>query len=561
MGKTSSPPRAAPNAPSATGRQWLALLVLGLGLAIVIIDGTIVNVILPSISRDFSANLRDLQWVNSVYALVYAALIVTFGRIGDQLGRRLMFIIGVIVFVAGSILSGAASSIGMLVGARALQGLGAAMTSPSTLSIISGTFTGRMRGVAFGVWGAIAGAAAALGPLLGGWLATSASWRWAFYINVPIGAAAVVGAWLLVDESKAEGKRAAIDIPGILLIAVGVGDLVLALIEGQAYGWIAPINGFSIGSWAWPFKAFSVSLAGFAVAALGTAGFVAWELHVTKRGGEPLFDFTLLGFKSFRFGLITVAIVALGEFGVIFVMSLYLQGVLGYSAFATGLTFLPFAALTLLVAPTGGMLSARFGPKWVVTAGMFLEAVFIFVLSRVLAPDTSQATIIFILLGYGVGVGLAIAQLTNIVLSEVPPHRLGAGSGANNTLRQIGAALGIAVIGAVLSTTLSISAQARLKDSTDIPEFVKTAIVSSLDKGAGIGEGSLRISGAPPGVADSPAFTQVGDILTRSFVDAARSAGLVASLFVLLGAMSSLLIPITVRRELSEKRGKAVANV
>lgn len=157
----------------ATVRQWLALIVLGLGLAIVIIDGTIVNVVLPSISRDFNANLRDLQWVSSVYALAYAALIVTFGRIGDQFGRRLMFVLGVVVFVAGSVLSGAASSIGMLIGARALQGVGAAMTSPSTLSIISGTFTGRMRGVAFGVWGAIAGAAAALGPLLGGWFATA----------------------------------------------------------------------------------------------------------------------------------------------------------------------------------------------------------------------------------------------------------------------------------------------------------------------------------------------------------------------------------------------------
>jgi MFS family permease len=188
---------------AATPRQWLALLVLGLGLAIVIIDGTIVNVALPSISRDFGASLRDLQWVNSVYALVYAALIVTFGRIGDQFGRKLLFILGVATFLAGSVLSGAASSIGMLIGARALQGLGAAMTSPSTLSIISGTFKGKMRGVAFGVWGAIAGAAAALGPLLGGWLTTSASWRWAFYVNVPIGAVAVAGALLVVDESRA----------------------------------------------------------------------------------------------------------------------------------------------------------------------------------------------------------------------------------------------------------------------------------------------------------------------------------------------------------------------
>ncbi len=484
---------------SATPRQWLGLLVLGLGLAIVIIDGTIVNVALPAISRDFGAGLRDLQWVNSIYSLVYAALIVTFGRIGDQLGRRLLFVVGVGVFLAGSALSGAAASVGMLIGARALQGLGAAMTSPSTLSIISGTFTGKMRGVAFGVWGAIAGAAAALGPLLGGWLTTAASWRWAFYINVPIGIVAVVGALLLVDESKAGGKRAGTDVLGILLISLGVGALVLGLIEGQTYGWLWPKNGFAVGAWSWPATGISVSLAAFIVTVIAFVGFVLWELRVQAKGKEPLFDLALLGFRSFRYGLITVSIVALGEFGVIFVLSLFLQGVLGFTALATGLTFLPFAVLTLFVAPSAGLLTARFGPKWVVTAGMIIEAVFIFVLSRVLGPATTQSTIILVLLGYGVGVGLAIAQLTNVVLSEVPSPRLGAASGANNTLRQVGSALGIAVIGAVLATTLSTSAKTRLAAETGVPDFVKTLIAKSLDEGVGVGEGSFRVSGARRG--------------------------------------------------------------
>jgi EmrB/QacA subfamily drug resistance transporter len=546
-----------PAPPAATSRQWLALLVLGLGLAIVIIDGTIVNVILPAISSEFAANLAGLQWVNAVYALVYAALIVTFGRIGDQFGRRLMFVIGVAVFVAGSILSGASTSIGMLIGARALQGLGAAMTSPSTLSIISGTFTGRMRGVAFGVWGAIAGASAALGPLLGGWLATSATWRWAFFINVPVGVVAVVGAFLVVDESRAERGRAQIDVPGILLIAVGVGALVLGLIEGQSYGWIAPKNGLALGSWTWPFTAFSFSAASFVIATVGILGFVLWERGMKARGREPLFDFSLLGYRSFRFGLLTVSIVALGEFGVIFALSLYLQGVLGYTALATGLTFQPFAALTLFVAPTAGLLSARFGPKWVVTAGMLFEAVFIFLLSRLLRTDTSQTAIILLLLGYGVGVGLAIAQLTNIVLSEIPQNRLGAGSGANNTLRQVGAALGTAVIGAVLSTTLSLSAQTRLQESADVPAFVRNAIVSSLDQGASFSEGSIGVKGAPAGTKDTAASKKVAEVIRESFVDATRAAGLAASLFVLLGAASSLLIPTTVRRAEPDRKRKA----
>jgi EmrB/QacA subfamily drug resistance transporter len=542
-----------------TSREWLSLLVLGLGLAIVIIDGTIVNVVLPSISRDFNATLRDLQWVNSVYALVYAALIVTFGRIGDQLGRKLLFVAGVLTFVAGSALSGASSSIGMLVAARAVQGLGAAMTSPSTLSIISGTFTGRARGVAFGVWGAIAGAAAALGPLLGGWLATAASWRWAFYVNLPIGAAAVAGALMVIRESRAESRRLDIDWLGIVLVSIGVGALVLGLIEGQSYGWLAPRGSFTLGAWAWPFTGFSVSAASFAVALLGIAGFALWEGRVSRRGREPLFDLGLLRYRGFRYGLVTVSIVALGEFGVIFVLSLYLQGVLGYTALRTGLTFLPFAALTLVVAPSAGILAGRFGPKWVVTAGMVIEAGFILLLSRLISVETPRATIILVLLGYGVGVGLAIAQLTNIVLSEVPAARLGAGSGANNTLRQIGSALGIAVIGAVLGAGLSASARDRLAASTDVPDAVKTAIVSSLDKGATLGEGAVSVSGAPPGIEKTAAFKRVQLIIKESFVDAAREAALVAGLFVLLGAVSSLLIPGRLRR--AEAGGEGGAHV
>jgi EmrB/QacA subfamily drug resistance transporter len=542
-------PLTSPAEPAPPPRQWLSLLVLGLGLAIVIIDGTIVNVILPAISREFGATLRDLQWVNAIYSLVYAALIVTFGRIGDQLGRKLLFVAGVFTFVAGSALSGAASSIGMLVAARAVQGLGAAMTSPSTLSIISSTFTGRSRGVAFGVWGAIAGAAAALGPLLGGWLTTVASWRWAFYVNLPIGVIAVAGALLVIKESRAESRRVDVDGWGILLISVSVGALVLGLIEGQTYGWVRPRGGFAIGAWAWPFTAFSVSAAAFVIAVLGTTAFVLRERGVERRGREPLFDLGLLKYRGFRYGLITVSIVALGEFGVIFVLSLYLQGVLGYTALQTGLTFLPFAALTLVVAPSAGILAGRFGPKWVVTAGMLIEAVFILLLSRTLAAGTSRLTIILLLLGYGVGVGLAIAQLTNIVLSEVPSRKLGAGSGANNTLRQIGSALGIAVIGAVLSASLSVSAQERLRLSTDVPDTVKTAIIASLDKGATLGEGAVTVTGAPAGVQKTAAYARVALIIKESFVDAARTAGLVAGLFVLLGAVSSLFIPGRMRRE------------
>jgi len=258
MSEAISPAAPAVNRP--TRRQWLTLLVLSLGLAIVIIDGTIVNVAIPSIRAEFNATLQQLEWVNSIYALVYAALIVTWGRIGDQIGRKLIFIIGVAAFVAGSLMAGAAPSIGFLILARVVQGLGAAMTSPSTLSIVSATFTGRARGIAFGVWGAVAGASAALGPLLGGWLTTNATWRWAFYINLPIGIIASLIICTVFYVSRDAGKRLTFDIPGILLTALGVGAITFALIEGQTYGWLQPKRPFALGNWTWPLEKVSISL-------------------------------------------------------------------------------------------------------------------------------------------------------------------------------------------------------------------------------------------------------------------------------------------------------------
>ena len=544
----SQPLAATATAPQgATRRQWLTLLVLSLGLAIVIIDGTIVNVAIPSIQKEFNASFKSLEWVNSIYSLVFASLIITWGRIGDQVGRKRIFMAGITVFVLGSVFAGSARSINMLIVARAIQGLGAAMTSPSTRSIISGTFIGKMRGVAFGVWGAVAGAAAALGPLLGGWLTTNATWRWAFYINIPIGIAAIIGAALVIQESRETRGKLSFDIPGIVLVGLGVGAIVFGLIEGQTYGWLKPKLPFTIGNWTWPFTEVSVTVVAFVVGAVALALFVWWELRLQRRGGDPLFDFRLMRFRSFRFGLITVSIVALGEFGLIFVLSIFLQSVRGLTAFQTGLTFLPFALMTLLVAPTAGIFSSRFGPKWVVTTGMLVEAIAIFAISRTVSLSAPLTVLIAFLMVYGVGVGLAIAQLTNVVLSEVPYDRLGAGSGANNTIRQLGAAMGIAIIGAVLTSTLAASATTQLQATQVVPSFVKTAIITGLQQTGGAGE-RASFSGAPAGFENTPAGKEVSQIIKQSFVDGARRAGEVASIFVLLGAISSLFIPNTSQR-------------
>jgi EmrB/QacA subfamily drug resistance transporter len=519
-------------------REWGTLLVLSLGLLIIIIDVTIVTVALPSIRAEFNASLRDLEWITAIYALVFAAFIIAWGRIGDDVGRHRIFIAGTATFVVGSMITGLGTSIPMILAGRLIQGFGAAMSSPATLSILSTTFKGRMRGVAFGIWGAVAAGAGALGPLLGGFLTTYATWRWAFLINLPIGIIAIVGALAFIQETVDTTRRRRLDVAGVVLAAIGFAALVFGLIEGQAYGWIQPKQTFSLGSLEWPSHDIAITPVMFAIAVVFLAAFVLVELSLKVRGGEPLFDFGLLEHRSFRYGLLTVTIVALGEFGILFIFSIYLQTVRALSAFETGLVFLPFAVANFITAPVAGTLSARFGPKWVVTAGMLVEATAIFILSRILAVDTPFWYFIPAFVLYGAGVGLAIAQVTNLTLSDIPEEQTGAGSGANNTVRQVGAAIGIAILGAVLASQIGLTGNAELQANNTIPAPVKTQVGKTFDNGLP-GE-TQQFTG---GQANSPIGQAIVGIVDDAITEGTRSAGGVAAGFVLLGALSSLLIP------------------
>lgn len=518
--------------------QWLTLLVLGLALLIVVLDTTVVNVTIQAIRAEFNASLRDLEWITAIYALVFAAFIITWGRIGDEVGRRRIFIAGIATFVVGSIITGLGSSIGLLLLGRLIQGFGAAMSSPSTLSILSTTFKGRMRGFAFGIWGATAGAAGTLGPLLGGFLTTYATWRWAFLINVPIGAFAIVGALLFIKESRDTTRSHRIDVIGVILAAIGLSSLVFALIEGQTYGWLKPSTTFAVAGFTWASRDISITAVAIVVAAIFLAAFILYDLSMLRRGGEPLFDFSLLRFKGFRYGLLTVLIVALGEFGMVFILSLYLQITRQLSAFDTGLMFLPFSIAIFIVAPVAGTLSARFGPKWVVTAGMLCEATAIFSVGRILHVDTPFAWFVPVLVLYGIGVGLAIAQLTNLTLSDIPPEQSGAGSGANNTVRQIGAAIGIAILGAILTAQLSATGKAELAVNPAIPPFIKGPVALALDQGLN-GDVSQEL----PANGNTQIAQSVMAIVNDGMTEGSRSASNAAAAFVLLGALSSLAIP------------------
>jgi len=532
--------------PAATGptkiepKQLLILLVLSLSLAIIVIDATIVIVAQYRISQDFKINLKDLEWITSLYSLVFGSFLLTWGKLSDEFGRKRIFISGISLFIIGSIIDGFSQDLSQILVGRVIQGFGAAMASPSTLSILTTTFTGKARGVAFGIWGATAGAAAVLGPVLGGYFTSDPTftWRWAFFINIPIGIVALVGAAFAIKETRFKDPKYTTDSIGLILITLGLSSLLFGFIEAQTYGWIVPATDFGVGSFSWSVSnPVSLPLVSIITGLVLLSLFTFYEIRRLRSAKIPLFDFSLLKFKGFRYGLFTVTIVAMGEFGAVFIISIFLQTVKGLSAFNAGLTFLPMAISVFIFAPVAGVLATRFGPKWVVTTGMTLEAIALFSLSQIISVDNPVYYLYPILVIYGAGVGLAISQLTSTVLLSIPWQKAGVGSGANNTVRQIGSAFGIAVIGAVLVAQISTVGQADLAASTINFGPLRSALATALNSGL---SGGIDPSFIASFGRNAPA---VLSILYDSITQGTRWAAFTAGIFVSLGAISSLLIP------------------
>ncbi|MDH4118279.1 MAG: DHA2 family efflux MFS transporter permease subunit [Acidimicrobiia bacterium] len=514
--------------------RWLGLAVLSLGVSMIIVDATIVNVALPSIIREFEIGLADAEWINSIYSLVFAALLITLGKVGDLTGRRRMFLVGLAVFVAASMMAGRAESSGALIAARLLQGVGAAVILPSTLSTVNATFRGRERGIAFGIWGSVIGGMAALGPLLGGWLTSNHSWRWAFYINLPIGLLAAVGTILWVAETRETTHRPGFDTVGTLLSGAGMTGIVFALIEGPRFGFITPTEAFRVGDWQWPSSAVSPSLVSF-ILGVGLLAWFARTQAVRARAGKPvLFDLELFDLRSFSIGNMTASILSLGEFGLVFVLPLFLQAVLGYSAFQTGLLLMALAIGAFIGGPSAAALATKIGPRRVVSWGMALEAIAITWVAFTLAPDQRGWAFVPGLVVYGVGVGLASAQLTSVILAEVPPAESGQASGMQSTFRQVGAAVGIALLGSVLSASLQTQTAAALESVPGLPDVARQGITEAIAGSAGQ---------ALPSIAEQPGSEAVVAAVSDAFATAARLTGLVAVVFVVVGFLLSLRLP------------------
>jgi EmrB/QacA subfamily drug resistance transporter len=414
-----------------TRRPW-ALLAVALATFMTYLDNNIVNVAIPAIQRDLQLSTSGLEWVVSGYILAFAGLLLAGGRFADAYGRRRLFLVGLAVFTAASFVAGLAGSVEVLIAARVVQGVGAALVTPTTLAIISHAYPNpRERTAAVGIWAGVGGLALAVGPLLGGLLSQHASWPWIFEINVPIGLATMaLGAWAISESREAERKR--LDVPGLVVSTVALTTLTWALIEGSGRGWTSP----SI-------------LAAFAVAAAGGLAFVAIE----QRAADPMVAVSLFRERVFSGGMAALMLWAFGLFGIYFFTSLYLQNVLGFSPTEAGLAFLPMA-LCLVV---GSVLSERvaraIGAHRSVTAGMVLMAVGI-AGTALLGANAGYGELMRTFIVIGIGGGLT-TPLTATVLGVMPLAQAGVASGLFNASREVAGLLGITVIGAILTARQS----------------------------------------------------------------------------------------------------------
>ena len=508
--------------PSAPKLPWLALATIALGVSLVIMDATIVNVALPVVIRDLDLTASQAEWLNASYALVFAALLLTVGRIGDLRGRRLVFALGMTIFMLSSIFAGASGSGEALILARILQGVGAAMILPTTLSTMNALFTGAARPIAFAVYGSTIGGMAAVGPLVGGWLATDFSWRWAFWLNIPFGLLVLLGILKALPETRDPATERHLDLVGALAAAVAMAGLVFALIEGATYGW-----------WRQPSGAISPVPVVLAVALLSLVAFFVREARGRSQGHPTLIDLDLLRLPTLRYGNIAAAIVAFGEFGLMFALPLLLQGTLGYSALGAGWLLVSLAIGAFLASGVTPQATRALGQRAVVRIGLALEAIGIAALAATISLTIPGWLIALALFTYGVGVGMATAQLSSIIMSDVPPAQGGQASGMQSTIRQLGSALGVAVLGTLLVTSLGSGTEARL-ESTGMPSAVRTQVVEIVRGSAGA---------AIPGLAADPRTAPVAQAAREAMIDASRTTAWFAAAALLVGLLATLAIP------------------
>jgi EmrB/QacA subfamily drug resistance transporter len=532
------------------GNPWAVLLVVSLGFFMTLLDLTIVNIAIPNLITKLHASLDDVLWVINAYALVLAVLVITAGRLGDLIGPRVMFSSGIAVFTAASAACGLAPSPGWLIGFRAVQGLGAAMLMPQTLTIITNTFPPERRGAAFGVWGAVAGVATIAGPTLGGLLVTAFDWRWIFFVNLPIGVLVLLITPVIIPDLRL-GRRHRIDIPGVLLASAGLLAICYGLVEGQKYNW-GKITGF-----------ISIPL----IIGLGVVLLIAFLLvQKLTQDREPLVPFAVFRDRNYSVVNWVSGVLAVGMMGIFLPLTIYFQSVLGFSALKAGLVMAPASLVSMFVAPVAGKTTDKIGGKYILMSGLILFGAGMGWLALIAQPSSSWLVFLAPLVVAGLGMGCIFAPMVTVAMRNIDPRMAGAASGVLNTVRQVGLVIGTATVGALLQNRLvsSIAHQATTR-SAALPPRLRHQFVAGMDSSArsGIQVGAGQSGGTThlgPGLSHQVAAEVARiahDVFTFAFVTAMRQTLVLPVVLLAVGALSCLAIREGKRAPGSEERETA----
>ncbi|MGV9455444.1 MFS transporter [Streptomyces sp. NPDC003635] len=508
-------------------RRWWALLVLCLSLLIVVMANTSLIVAAPDMTTDLGLSSSDLQWVIDGYTVPYAALMLVLGAIGDKYSRRGALVAGLLVFAGGSVMGSLVDDTSLVITARAIMGVGAAVVMPATLSLLVAMFPRRERARAITAWTATSGLAIAVGPVVAGRLLESHAWGSTFLINVPIAVVAVLGAFVLVPPSKAEGMGR-IDYVGGLLSIISVGSLVYAIIEGPHFGWGAG------------------PVAAAVAAGVGLVAFTVWEL----KHPHPMLAVRKFRLRGFSGSMIAVLFFFFGTFGSIYYSTQFLQFVLGYDALETGIRLLPLAGAVFVGAAVTGKLTPRLGVRAMVVPGMAIGTVAVFLLTQVDRGSTYTDFLPTLLL-LGLAIGLSVSPATDTIMDCFPESELGVGGGANDTSLELGGSLGIAVLGSLLGTAY----KDRLTDlvSTQLPHDALETAKESVGAGLAVAEQVAKTPGATPQQAQA-----LADAVNESFAHGVAHTSLIGGIIMAAGTMIVLAV-LPGRRTTRKQEDDAVA--
>ena len=453
-------PRPAPN-----HRVLWTFAISSIALFMAALDNLVVTTALPVIRASFSANLAELEWIVNAYTLTFAVLLLTGAALGDRFGRKRLFIIGLAIFTGGSAIAALSSNVSVLIVARAIQGLGGAILTPLSLTILSAAVPRERRAVALGAWVGIAGLAIAIGPLVGGAISEGLAWQAIFWLNVPIGLVAIPMAYARLTETRGPSTR--LDLPGLGLVSAGLFAVVWGLVRANEQGWTS-----------------AEILGSFAVGIVLLAGFVAWE----ARSAEPMLPLRLFRSRTFSAANVVSMLMTFGMFGSIFLLAQFFQVVQHYSPLQAGLRTLPWTIMPVFVAPIAGLLSARTGTRPLLVLGMSLQAIALGWMSLVITPTVDYLTIVPSFILAGIGMGLFFAPIANVVLSAVRPEEEGKASGANNAIRELGGVFGVAVLASIFAANGSYATGQSYVDGL-VPAMQLGAVVVAFGAIAALGLG------------------------------------------------------------------------